>query len=222
MSRPGDGDAADGGDRATPRPSAAVRRRSRSAVARSAGRDRALLVLIGLVLLAGSVLVLLLDSGLFGAGRAERPVLDPLVVAALTARPPVSLTVAAVGGVLLAVVGLTWAAAALRPERRPDLHLEGGPGTSIVVTATAVADAVATQAAGLAGVGRARARLVGGRTAPALRVTLWLDDDAAVAAVLAQLHDDVLATLRTSLGLAVLPTAVRLEVDRPQRRSRVA
>lgn len=202
--------------------SAAVRRRSRSAVARSSGLDRWLLVLIGLALLAGGVLVVLLGDGLFGAGRAGRPLLDPLLVDAVRAQPQLWRVVAIVVGVLLALLGLTWTAASLRPESRPDLQVEGGPGTTVVVSSAAVADAVATQAAGLAGVGRAKARLVGTQTAPALRVTLWLSDDADVRTVLAQLHDDVLATARTSLGLAALPTAVRLEVDRPQRHSRVA
>lgn len=207
---------------AKPPRSAAVRRRSRSAVARSAGLDRWLLILLGLVLLAGGVLVVLLGNGLFGAGRAGRPLLDPLVVAALRAQPQLWRIVAIVGGGVLALLGLSWTAASLRPERRPDLHVDGGPGTSIVVSSAAVADAVATQTAALAGVGRARARLVGAAAAPALRVTVWITDDAAVRTVLAQLHGEVLPTARASLGLAALPTAVRLEVDRPRRRSRVA
>lgn len=207
---------------ARPPRSAVVRRRSRSAVARSAGLDRWLLILLGLVLLAVGVLVVLLDNGLFGAGRAGRPLLDPLVVDALRAQPQLWRIVAIVGGGVLALLGLSWTAASLRPERRPDLHVDGGPGTSIVVSSAAVADAVATQTAALAGVGRARARLVGAAAAPALRVTLWITDDAAVRTVLAQVYGEILPTARTSLGLAALPTAVRLEVDRPRRRSRVA
>jgi hypothetical protein len=200
----------------------AVRRRSRSAVARASGGDRGLLVLIGVVLLVVGVLVALLAAGVFGAGRAERPLLDPVVVDALRAQPLLWRVVAIAGGVVLALLGLVWAARSVRPEARPDLRLESPAGTSIVVSAAAAAEAVATTATGLPGVGRAKARLVGSDTAPALRVTLWLADDADVRAVLRGLHDDVLGTARDALGLAVLPVAVRLELDRPHRHPRVS
>jgi hypothetical protein len=93
------------------------------------------------------------------------------------------------------------------------VHLDGGPDTRIVVSSAAAAEAVGQQAAGLAGVGRARARLVGPEHAPALRLTVWLAEDADVATVLALLETQVLATARESLELAALPVAVRLELD---------
>jgi hypothetical protein len=111
------------------------------------------------------------------------------------------------------VLGLVWTAHSLRPERRPDLVLDGGTDTAIVVSAAAAAEAVAAQAAALPGVGRARARLVGTEAAPAVRVTLWLTDDADVREVLVRLDREVLATARGSLGLADLPAAVRLELE---------
>lgn len=203
-------------------PPAALRRRSRSAVARSAGGDRATITLVGLVLLAAGVLVALLSYGVFGTARAGRPLLDPMIVDTLRAQPLVSRIVAIVAGVVLALLGLVWASNSVRPERRPDVVIDGGPDTSIVVSSTAVADAVATQAGGLPGVGRARARLVGAESAPALRVTLWLADDADVRDVLRRLDEHVLTTARESLGLSALPVAVRLELDRSQPTSRVA
>jgi hypothetical protein len=99
---------------------------------------------------------------------------------------------------------------------------DGGADTSIVVSAAAAAEAVAAQAAALPGVGRARARLVGTEAAPAVRITLWLADDAAVRDVLARLDTEVLATARASLGLTALPAAVRLELDHLQPTPRVA
>lgn len=202
-------------------PPATLRRRSRSAVARSLGGDRGLLILLGLVLLASGVLVALLAHGVFGAARAGRPVLDPVIVDALRAQPLLWRGVAIAAGVLLALLGLTWAARSVRPERRPDVRIDAEPGTSIVVSSSAAAEAVAAQAGTLPGVRRARARLVGSEAAPALRVTLWLADDADVRAVLRGLHDDVLTTARSALDLAALPVAVRLELDRPQRYPRV-
>lgn len=189
-----------------------LRRRSRSAVARSCAGDRWLLVLIGLVAAAAGTLVALLGYGVFGAGPAGRPVLDPVVVDVLRAQPLVARIVSIAVGVVLLVAGLIWTARSLRPERRPDLVLDGGPETGIVVESGAAAEAVAAQAQTLPGVGRAKARMVGKDSAPALRVTLWLADDADVRDVLARLEDTVLATARTSLGLAALPVAVRLEL----------
>lgn len=207
--------------RPAPEP-AGLRRRSRSAVARSAGGDRWTTVVLGLVLLTGGVLVALLSYGVLGAGRAGRPLLDPMIVDALRAQPLLSRVIAIAVGVVLVLLGLTWASRSVRPEPRPDVALDGGPDTTIVVSSAAVADAVADQASDLAGVARARARLVGPDAAPALRLTLWLADDADVRAVLARLDAQVLATARSALGLDALPVAVRLELERAQPHSRVA
>lgn len=192
---------------------AALRKRARAAVARSAAADRSLTVATGLVLLVAGALAALLSYGVFGSGRAARPLLDPVVVDTLRAEPLVARVVAIAVGVLLLVVGLVSAARSLRPEGRPDLLLDGGPDTSIVVSSAAVAEAVAQQAGALPGVGRARARLVGRDDAPALRITLWLADDADIRTVLARLDEEVLTTARTCLDLAALPTAVRLELE---------
>lgn len=188
-------------------------KRSRAAVGRSALGDRSLAVLLGLVLLVLGVLVTLLSYGVFGTARAGRPLLDPLVVEALRAQPLLARLIAIGAGLALTVIGLVWAARSVRPEPRPDLLVESGADTTIVVNAGAVAEAVSAAAVALPGVGRARARLVGEQRAPALRVTLWLTEDAVVKDVLARLDGEVLRTARDALGLAVLPVAVRLELD---------
>jgi hypothetical protein len=201
---------------------ARLRRRSRSAVARSAGGDRWLAVLIGLVLLAAGAGVTLLSYGVFGTARAGRPLLDPIIVAAVAADPLLWRLVAIVGGILLAILGLAWVARSVRPEPHPDVVLPGGPETTILISSTAAGDAVAAQAGALPGVRRARARLVGSTAAPALRVTLWLADDADVRAALRRLDEEVLVTARTALELPALPVAVRLELERPRPTPRVA
>lgn len=195
---------------------AALRRRSRSATARSAGADRSLVALLGLLLLAAGTGVALLSIGVFGAGRASRPLLDPIVVDALRTQPLLARLVAVGGGLLLAVVGVGWALRSLRPEPRPDLVLDGGPDTTVVVRGPAVAAAVGEQAAALPGVSRAGARMVGRASAPALRLTVWLADPVEgvdVAALLRRLDEEVVTDARTALGVAALPVAVRLELD---------
>jgi len=204
------------------RSDAVLHRRAHAALTRSAAVDRALAVLIGLVLMAAGVLVALLSYGVFGGARAGRPLLDPLIVDAMRVQPDVARLVALGAGVLLVLLGLMWAARSLRPERHPDLVLDGGPDTAIVINSSAMADAISAQANAIPGVGRVRARLVGTDEAPALRITLWLADDAEVRSVLARLHDEVLGVARDSLGIAALPTAVRLELDTSTSHPRVA
>jgi hypothetical protein len=201
---------------------AALRRRATAAIARSAAGERTLAVVVGLLLLAAGTLVALLSYGVFGTARAGRPLMDPMIVEVLRAQPLVARLLAIAGGLLLAVLGLVWTAHSLRPERRPDLVLDSDTDTAIVVSAAAAAEAVAAQAAALPGVGRARVRLVGSEAAPAVRVTLWLTDDADVRDVLARLDHEVLATARSSLGLTALPAAVWLELDLVHTGPRVA
>ncbi|TCK24913.1 alkaline shock response membrane anchor protein AmaP [Pseudonocardia endophytica] len=197
-------------------------RSARRAVARSAGGSRWGITLLGLVLLAAGVLTVLLGLGVFGTNRPQRPLLDPMVTEFLGANQTAARVVAIVAGVLLLVLGLVWAVRSLRPERRPDLVLDGGPGTDIRVSASAAADAVAGGASELPGVTRARARMVGSATAPAVRATVWIDDDADVADICRRLDGEVLVQVRDALGLAALPVAVRLELDASGKQSRVA
>src|SRR3954447_23947016 len=90
-----------------PRPTEArLRRRSRSAVARSATGDRWLLVLIGLVLLAMGVGVTLLYYGVFGLSRAARPLLDPIIIDTVATDPVLWRVIAIASGIVLALLGL--------------------------------------------------------------------------------------------------------------------
>lgn len=192
-------------------------RRSKAAVARSVRGDRFLVSLLGLLLLGGGVLTLLVGTGLLGAGRATRPVLDPIALDFLTGYLLAARIVAIVLGVLLVVFGLSWALRALRPERKPDVVLDDSPDTGLTVTSGALADAVRADAETVSGVDRARARLVGGRNDPALRLTLWLRQGADLRAVWDDLDRDVLSRARAALGISSLPTAVRVELDAAER-----
>lgn len=201
----------------TPAPATAARA-ARRAQARSAGGARWGTILVGLVLLAAGVSTILLVAGVFGANRRLRPVLDPMIVDALTAQPVVSRVVAIVAGLLLVVLGLVWAARSLRPESRPDLVLDGGEGTEIRIDSGAAADAVADGALALPGVTRARARMVGSAARPAVRVVVWVDEDAddlsgTVTEICRRLDAEVLTEVRDALGQPDLPVAVRLELD---------
>ncbi|MFC5994881.1 alkaline shock response membrane anchor protein AmaP [Pseudonocardia hispaniensis] len=192
---------------------AGVRRRSRRALARSTAGDRWLVALAGLLLLVAGTLTALLSYGVFGTGRSDRPLLDPVVVDTLRAHPLPARLVALGVGVLLTVLGVALAVRSLRPERRPDLMLDADPGTAVVIRSAAAAEAVTGAAAALPGVARARTRLVGAPRVPAMRLTLWLEQDADVTEVCRRLELDVLTEARTCLGVADLPVGVRLELD---------
>jgi len=190
-----------------------VSRRSRAAVARPAGPDRTLTTLAGLLLLAAGVLVVLLGARVFGVNRAQRPLVDPLVVLWITEHVAAFRAIAIVGGALLGLLGLVWALRALRPEPRPDVLLSDRPEGRLTVEHAAICDAVRRDAEQIAGVSRARVRMVGDPRRPALRLALWLDEGTDVRDVWADVDGRVLARARRAFAVSALPTAVRLELD---------
>ena len=186
---------------------------ARKATARAAGAQRALVALIGLLSLAAGAAALVVGSGLLGANRAARSVLDPLVLDALRTYPTFARGVAIVSGVVLLILGLLWALRALAPERRPSLLLDHSPDLRLEISASAIADAVRADAETITGVSRARARMVGATANPVLRLDLWLEDGTDVRDVYRGLDTGVLSRARDSLGVESLPTAIRIELD---------
>jgi hypothetical protein len=190
-----------------------VSRRSRAAVARSTASDRTLVVLAGLVLLAAGVLVALLGQGVFGTYRAQRPLIDPEISSWISDNATAARWIAIAVGVALLVVGLIWAVRSLRPEPRPDVLLSDVPGSRLSVEHSAIAEAVRADAESITGVSRARVRLVGDERRPAMRMTLWLVEDADVRDVWAEVDGRVLARARRAFAVEAIPTAVRIELD---------
>jgi len=190
-----------------------VSRRSRAAVARPAGGDRTLTSVLGLVLVVAAVLALLVGAGVLGTFRAQRPVIDPLVVSWVAGHATAARWIALGVGVLLFVVGLWWTLRSLRPEPRPDVSLSEIPGERLTVEHSAICDAVRHDAETINGVSRARVRLVGSPQRPALRIALTLVEGTDVRDVWADLDGRVLARAREAFSVSALPTAVRLELD---------
>jgi hypothetical protein len=190
-----------------------VSRRSRAAVARSAGGDRTLTTVLGLVLVAAAVLALLVGAGVFGSFRAQRPLIDPIAVQWATEHPDATRWIALGIGIVLFVVGLWWTLRSLRPEPRPDVSLSEVPGERLTVEHAAICDAVRHDAETIEGVSRARVRLVGTPMRPALRISLSMVEGSDVRDVWAELDGRVLARAREAFSVSALPTAVRLELD---------
>ncbi len=188
-------------------------RRSRAAVARPAGGDRTLTMLLGLVLLVAGVLATLVGFGVFGTFRAQRPLIDPVLSSWIGQHAVASRWIAIGAGIVLLLVGLWWAARSLRPEPQPDVTLSESPGERLTVEHAAICDAVRHDAEAVDGVSRARVRLVGTAQRPALRLNLSLVEGSDVRDVWADLDGRVLARARQAFGVSALPTAVRLELD---------
>ena len=188
-------------------------RRSRAAVARPAGSDRTLTIVLGLVLLVAAVLALLVGYGVFGVYRAQRPLVDPILVAWTAAHVGATRWILVGVGVVLLVVGIAWTLRSVRPEPRPDVSLSELPGERLTVEHSAICDAVRHDAETITGVSRARVRLVGTSIRPALRIALTLVEGTDVRDVWADLDGRVLARAREAFAVSALPTAVRLELD---------
>jgi hypothetical protein len=197
-----------------------VSRESRAAVARSGRLDRLVVGGVGALAAAGGVAALVVSAGWLGRPRASRPLADPIALEWLRAHQVWAQVGALLAGVLLVLLGLWLASRTLRPEPRPDLVLEEDVETTaggLLVTAQAIAEAIRADAESVSGVAEARARVVRVGDSPALRLQLWLRHGADVHAVWSELDKRVLTRARESLGVAAIPTAIRLELGSAQR-----
>ncbi|MGH3937168.1 MAG: alkaline shock response membrane anchor protein AmaP [Pseudonocardiaceae bacterium] len=185
----------------------------RKATTRAAGAQRGLVGFIGLLMLAAGATVLVISPGLLGVDRASRPVLDPIALDILRAHQAPARGVAIAVGVVLFVLGLVWAARALKPEHRPNLLLDPSSDSRLEVSASAIAEALRTDAETVAGVSRARVRVVGTSATPVVRLHLWLAEGTDIRDVYHDLDGRVFARARASLGMESLPSAVRMELD---------
>lgn len=179
--------------------------------ARPAGAQCTLIGLTGLLLLAAGAVILVVGTGLLGANRAARPVLDPLVEGTLATHQTLTRIVAIATGVALLVAGLLWVTRSLKPEHHPDLLLDSSPDRRLVVSAAAIGGALRADAETITGVNRARARMAGTTATPIVRLDLWLDDAADVRDIYRDLDTRVLSRARDSLGVASLPAAIHIE-----------
>ncbi|GAA2800876.1 alkaline shock response membrane anchor protein AmaP [Saccharopolyspora taberi] len=192
-------------------------RPSSTSIGRGLGFERAVVIVVGFAAVLAGALALVVGAGRLGVYRARRPVLDPLLVQWWQANRQLAMVIAIVLGLVLVIVGLWWTARALRPESRPDMRLESGPDGNLTVASSALVDAVRADAETVTGVKRARARMAGNAENPNLRLTLSLHEGTNVRHVWEELDDKVLSRARAALETEVLPTAIRLELDRAPR-----
>lgn len=174
---------------------------------------RAVVWSAGLLAVVIGLVASLTGSGLFGVFRGRRPLADPLALDWLGTHAAGAGAAAILTGLLLTAAGLGAVLLVLRPEHRVDLVFADGGTSLLVVTASAVAEAVRADAEATPGVARARVAVVGSVRRPRLRVTLSLREGGDLPTIWADLDQRVLERARRSLGVAVLPATVHLDLD---------
>ncbi|EIV95553.1 alkaline shock response membrane anchor protein AmaP [Frankia sp. QA3] len=169
-------------------------------------RNRVVLAALGLLLTAAGVVALLVGVGVFGDGRADRPILDPNV-RDFAADHGWFWPVVAVGCGLIALLALVWLAQQFRTDRSHGLDVTHDALGDVHLPATALTDAVVDDVAGIAGVEGARAELRG-RREPSLEIAVRVTRGTDVPGVLGEVCGPVLGRARRALGRPDLPAQV--------------
>lgn len=184
-----------------------------SAPNRPARLNRALLALLGLVLVAAGGFGVALGTGLLAP---LLPGLDPagpvlpadVVLAAWTPY------VAAASAILLGLLCLRWLLAQVRRGPRSGTwRLPGATTGTTRLDADRAADAIGADITGYPGVVSARATLTGPLREPALHLVVATETGAPVDAVRERIATHALPRLRQALDLDDLPTDLLLRVD---------
>ncbi len=175
--------------------------------------DRALLLLLGLLLTAAGVLSLLVGFGVFGSRLRRRHVFDNVISRFVGDNGRWLWPVVAVVGLLLGYLALRWLVAQLRPTGVRDLPLDprSTAGRTDLVGA-ALTDAVTAEISAYRGVAGASARLVGDELDPELRLRVRLDARADVAGLRRRIEADAVAHARQALDAPRLPVRLDLVV----------
>jgi len=176
--------------------------------------NRLLLLLLGLLLVAGGIAGLLVGFGVFGQSLRVQPVLHN-GVGAFFGRHGQWLwpALAAAAFFLILPAGLWWLRGQFSTAGVRTLDLE--PSTkqgSTELSSAALIDALTEELASYRGVDRAAARLTGDSRSPEMRLTLYLTDRADLAAVRSRVEDEAVAHACAVLDLAELPIRLDLKV----------
>lgn len=179
--------------------------------------DRAVLALLGLLLLAVGVGGLTVGLGGLGADRVGSPVV-PDELSRFVADTPWFWWAAAAACLLVAVLALRWLLAQLRTDTVARLDLTTDPGEGVTTLHTsALTTAVEDAATTIRGVHRAAAR-VHDEHGERLHLTVDLGEHADIADVRAQLEEQLVPDLRRAAG-ADLPVDIDIHPGRGRARA---
>ena len=179
---------------------------------------RALLTLLGVVLLVAGTAGILAGADVFGHHLADRHLTDNPIARYLGDNNDWFWPVAALAGVLAALLALRWLVAVLTPRPRVgDIAIDTDrPAGSTLLDADALADVVTAEINSYRGIDTSRAKVYGSPVDPRLAITVRSDDDADIAALRQRIEDGVLAHVRHALDRPDLPIILDITVGNHQ------
>jgi hypothetical protein len=183
------------------------------------GINRFLLFLIGLVALAGGVVILLLSVRVFGDKRADQPMLRADTRAFADRNAGWFWTAIGIGAGILALLALRWLLAQAATKRVGSLNLEPDRSQGHTRLSTgALSEAVEDEVERIRGVSRASARVMGKASDPLLRLDVKVGDDGDLGYIRSRIEQDTVPHARQAIGVDGMPVWVRLAVAaEPQR-----
>ncbi len=180
--------------------------------------NRTCLVILGILALAGGVLILLAASGtLHAMNSATVAAESPVVTGDLhTVLGPASVkAIALAAGLLMGALGLSWILAQI-PRRNPAdryrLHQDPASGTTLC-EASVLGAAVENQINTLPGVVGSSALLRGTAMEPDLTIKVTVNNRADIQDVLHSINTRVIPDLSTALETPLRRTGIQLEVS---------
>lgn len=181
--------------------------------------NRVLLTLLGLLALAGGVVILLLSVRVFGDSQADQPVLRESTRDFADRNPWLWIAIG-VGAGILALLALRWLLAQAATQRVGSLSLEPNRKTGRTKLSTgALGEAVEDEVERIRGVERAAARVLGSSNDPTLRLDVKVADDGDLGYIRSRIEQDTVPNARQAVGMARLPIWVRFAVNAEQKRA---
>ena len=180
--------------------------------------NRTCLVILGILALAGGVLILLVASGtLHAMNPATVAAESPVVTGALYTvfRPPSVTAIVLVAGIVMGALGLSWILAQIPRRNTADryrLHQDAASGTTLC-DASVLGSAVENQINTLPGVVGSSALLRGTAMEPELAIKVTVNNRADIRDVLHSINTRVIPDLSTALETPLRRTGIQLEVS---------
>lgn len=178
--------------------------------------NRALLTLLGVVLLTAGTAGILAGTDVLGHHLPDRYLTDNLITRYIGDNSVWFWPVAALTGVIGAVLALRWLIAVLTPPPRAgDITIAGdrSRGTT-ALDAGALTDAVTTEINSYRGIDTSHARMYGSPNDPHLAIAVRTGGDADIAAIRHHIEDDALAHVRHALDRPDLPITLDIMVGK--------
>lgn len=177
--------------------------------------NRLLLLLLGLILLAGGLAALLTGLGVFGSTRADQPVFTAELVDFADRNAEWFWPLVAVVAVILGLLALWWLLIQARSNRVSNLDIEVDRVHGRTrLDAGAFTGALVDEIESYRGVAGASGRVVGDGLEPRLSLRVALDGRVDAGDVVRRIESEALAHARSALGAEQLPTRLELVVPR--------